>query len=70
MGEMFSTCNLIWYRSHDALKGSTGEAGQDSVHSCQVYPTTPKASARVAGALNAGLMPVKDRVNIKLGNYA
>ncbi len=51
-------------------KGSTGEAGQDSVHSCQVYPTTPKASARVAGALDAGLMPVKDRVNIKLGNYA
>ena len=28
-----------------------------------------KSSARVAGALDAGLMPMKERVSIKLGNY-
>ena len=29
----------------------------------------PKSSARVAGALDAGLMTMNDRVSIKLGNY-
>ena len=63
---MCRTCNLVCYRSHRALKQSTGEAGQDSAHSCQVYPN-PKVLSEGSKSLRCR-MPRKHRVS-KLENY-
>ena len=65
LGKMYNPSNTILFKSKGAFKGVVENLDRIQHMVARYILQLPKSSARVAGALDAGFMKMKDRVAIR-----